>query len=808
MNQRLIVYLGFFLLFALTAQAATYTISPTDVWEGSTNTFSLRVNNYLQTQDITDVRVIANGFSVTDAQAYRHWTKSASGSTAHWSGGRIGDETEFARFDFTAKAPSGITSAVNQSVEITGDDGTTYLTITVREDTTGPVFSITNPFDGSYFREGIVDQLITAVVDDPETGVDFVEFSYRNCALNSSTTKSLTPLNDTVTWTAHVDLSTFKEGDDLCFTFRALNNAGKESIVSGNAGFDNTPPAVLLYTPTNGSVISDYTHFTFTCTDNVAPELTYTFNVDSITTFGSSITHGINASVNMSSTNMTEGTHDITLTCTDGVGLSSSIKNTYTVDKTPPVISLINPLSPNTFLGNNQIITATATDLHGGTILSYSVDQNSSTHPEGILSFSVTAQDNAGNIAVTPFVITIDKTAPNLTILAPEEDAETDGVWMYIKVLDNFLNQSATCNVEVPTGEHNDETFLMNTPMNISVPGVPLGPVLVTITCQDQAGNTVQDIRNVLVVDRSGPFIASDATYFVRSQANNLLADIIDVSGVKNAIAKVFGSTKMMNHDTGNVYRAQITPDVSLVLGNYTLNITAEDTLGYSTSFTKSVLLIIGYDINMNIASTPTTPGSEITISGNVRYDDGTHIPENEGILTLYNKTNVTVPITTNGDFTYNTIAPSGLGDYVIRLTINSNNGYSYIEETTGRVVNSVSTSSSNSARRASPRGTPKDSSESSKGETSSETSTSTEATTSSSQPSLTPSSSKEGDSNGEETGLSSRSTSPVGVGQASGIFNLEFLKANWWVLLLLVAAIASLAALAYYKKGEGENQP
>ena len=264
----------------------------------------------------------------------------------------------------------------------------------------------------------------------------------------------------------------------------------------------------------------------------------------------------------------------------------------------------------------------------------------------------------------------------------------------------------------------------------------------------------------------------------------------------------------MMNHDTGNVYRAQITPDVSLVLGNYTLNITAEDTLGYSTSFTKSVLLIIGYDINMNIASTPTTPGSEITISGNVRYDDGTHIPENEGILTLYNKTNVTVPITTNGDFTYNTIAPSGLGDYVIRLTINSNNGYSYIEETTGRVVNSVSTSSSNSARRASPRGTPKDSSESSKGETSSETSTSTEATTSSSQPSLTPSSSKEGDSNGEETGLSSRSTSPVGVGQASGIFNLEFLKANWWVLLLLVAAIASLAALAYYKKGEGENQP
>src|SRR3989338_783033 len=159
MSQRLIAYLGFFLLFALTAQAATYTISPTDVWEGSTNTFSLRVNNYLQTQDITDVRVIANGFSVTDAQAYRHWTKSASGSTAHWSGGSISDETESARFDFTAKAPSGITSAVNQSVEVTGDDGTTYLTITVREDTTGPVFSITNPFDGSYFREGFVDQL-------------------------------------------------------------------------------------------------------------------------------------------------------------------------------------------------------------------------------------------------------------------------------------------------------------------------------------------------------------------------------------------------------------------------------------------------------------------------------------------------------------------------------------------------------------------------------------------------------------------------------------------------------------------------
>ena len=134
--------------------------------------FSMRVNNYLQTPAITDIQVLANGFTITQIQDYKAWQENAAGSIAHWSSGSINDEVEVARFDYTAKAPSGIIGQTIQNIDVTGNDGTTTLRVTVKEDLTGPLFLLTLPFDGSYFREGILNQQVSAEVEDPETGVE------------------------------------------------------------------------------------------------------------------------------------------------------------------------------------------------------------------------------------------------------------------------------------------------------------------------------------------------------------------------------------------------------------------------------------------------------------------------------------------------------------------------------------------------------------------------------------------------------------------------------------------------------------
>src|SRR3989338_7783992 len=362
------------------------------------------------------------------------------------------------------------------------------------------------------------------------------------------------------------------------------------------------------------------------------------------------------------------------------------------------------------------------------------------------------------------------------------------------------MNQSGFFTITSTTGESANGTFTMGSIAEIVVPGIPLGPTTLTIICNDQADNRVQERIIVDIVDRSGPFIRTITTYLVRSQDNTVKTEIIDVSGVDSARVTLFATNKAMQHTTGDEYTTLINPSVTLPLGTYNMTITATDVLGYENTLVTPVELIIGYDFDLKIIPATALPGEIISIEGRITYDNGSLIPERNATLTLYNGTRVVVVLSSTGDFAYLTVAPATLGRYTNTLVLASQNGYLYTEMVEGEVAtqnNPGGTGSGNSGgRRASgsssvgkSEGSSSTSSESSAAPSSSSESDS-KASSSSTESSSSSSPSQESGEEGENA-IRSGSTSPVGVGRASGIFNLAFLKSKWWVLLLLVATIA-----------------
>src|SRR3989338_8931415 len=415
----------FFLVLMTSAYAATLSVAPATVYEGTTRGFTVSVNNYQGNNVITSLNLVANGFNIVQAAQYQGWTTNFGGSTASWNGGTIETNVYEARFEVNATAPI-VNQNTNQSFDTTTNEGTTYHTVTVLNDPTSPFFISTIPTPGSYLLANNPNQLIQAIIEDNETGIKVADFGYRDCTTNSSALVNLScNAQNPANCNTQLNLASYDEGEQMCFVFTATNYAGDSATRSGSVGFDGTAPTVVINGPAANSAVSASTQISFTATDNLAPTLNCQVRIDGNNVLNLTAPNNVAQSFTLAGLNITEGNHTLRVTCFDAVGLSSYAERVYEIDVTPPVITLTNP--SNGYIGNNQIITATATDLHGIASLVYSVNTNSSSHPEGSLTFNVTAMDTVGNSRTTEFTIIIDKTAPILNIAVPQANVSVDG---------------------------------------------------------------------------------------------------------------------------------------------------------------------------------------------------------------------------------------------------------------------------------------------------------------------------------------------------------------------------------------------
>lgn len=343
------------LLLATAVYAANVTITPATVYETTKEWQTLSVNNYKGTSAISKVTITSPSLLITDAENYLGWTTTQDANSAAWKDGSIGSNIKNAAFEFEVSAPA-VSGNTTVNVTVSLDSTTRILAIKIIDDSTPPVVSDVTPND--YARANNNAQPISVNVTDAETSVANVTYSYNNCIGGPDITVSLAKAGDLYTGTA--DFSAFDEGMKACYKITAKNLPGETAIVNGTLQFDGTPPVVAIISPTNFT--TEATTFVYSATDNIAAILSCELKFDTTSLGTVNLTNGTTASIAKNLTGFDEGSQTWKVTCTDGVGLSSTQSQTVLLDTQPPNIALNTSMILRTV---SNSFTATITDTVG-----------------------------------------------------------------------------------------------------------------------------------------------------------------------------------------------------------------------------------------------------------------------------------------------------------------------------------------------------------------------------------------------------------------------------------------------------------
>jgi len=669
--------LGLILLasFAIAAPNAEINLTPVELYESNNELFNLSINNWLKDEVINQIELNTINLKITSVREFLGWQNNFTEDQITWYEGDI-ETNSFSLFQFNAEAKL-VDEDTSQNVEIitTGQDSTTdVVEITILNDDTAPILSNNIPEDNGFLREGITDQMISIDAVDDETGIKNASFSYWNCSVNATNstinTIELTCVNNTCT--AQTDFSEYKEGDQMCFQFNVNNNALETSSLTGAVGFDGTPPNVSLVAPENNAYGGDNTLFSFIATDNLAPNLTCEWIVDNEAIDSTIAENNQITDTTYNMTNISEGTHEWKVRCTDQVGLSSdSETRDIIIDLSPPTIILNDPEN-NSIIGDDVQIDIDVDDNYELDNVNYSISLNSSELPEGVNILTVTASDKAGNTAVKDFTIIVDRTEPTISLISPENNASSDVHVNFVFDLDDNLDENLNCGLYLDDVFTTFGEFNTNETVNWTVI-IPMDEYEWYIKCSDDAGNSVQTVeRNLTVTDVTGPDIISDIEYVARTEDYLFDVNITDPSNVSDVEIEFNGNLLNLTKQ-GDIYSGTIQTNLSYPLGTYNITIKAEDELGNENIFVDEFELVNGYSIQLSLDPSEVKPGQEVTASGTVLLDDLSAAPEDYITLYLPEET-VNVSIEIDNSYSYTFDAP-GQGTYTITAAVVSSEG-------------------------------------------------------------------------------------------------------------------------------------
>ena len=201
---------------------------------------------------------------------------------------------------------------------------------------------------------------------------------------------------------ANGDVATTAGAHVLSLT--ATDASGNSALLVIHFVIDRTPPVLTLTGPADGSLGIGPVTLAFSATDPNLGAVTATLDGVAFASGGSVAADGV---------------HIWTVTATDGAGNSVTQTRTFTLDATPPVISVSGVL-PGDLLSHPVVIGFTATDAHPGivtaTLDGVSFASGTSVFAEGAHLLQVTAIDTLGNTSNRTLAFTIDLTAPVITL--------------------------------------------------------------------------------------------------------------------------------------------------------------------------------------------------------------------------------------------------------------------------------------------------------------------------------------------------------------------------------------------------------
>ncbi len=352
--------------------------------------------------------------------------------------------------------------------------------------------------------------------------------------------------------------------------------AGVQDAFITRLALANQPPVITSVPITEGFVGEQYVYQVIATDPNPTDILTY-----ALTQAPAGMV--IDASGIITFTPTATGSEVVRVEVDDGNG--GTVTQTYilvvtSADSEPPVITLASP--DDGLLTNNGILTVAGAIDEAGAVtvngiavtLDASFAFNSTvTLTEGTNNITIVATDSAGNTSSETRTVTLDTTAPVISLTAPEDNLQTADAQQTVS---GNVNETATVSV-------NGVPVTLGAALAFStVITLAEGPNTITVQATDDAGNVASLVRQASL-DTAAPVIT------LTTPEDGLTTNdaSLSVSGSlsESATVLVNGITAVVDAALG------FSATVSLIEGANTLTVSATDATGNTSVSSRTVTL-------------------------------------------------------------------------------------------------------------------------------------------------------------------------------------------------------------------------
>jgi hypothetical protein len=397
-----------------------------------------------------------------------------------------------------------------------------------------------------------------------------------------------------------VNTEALADGDYTCTAYAYDDAANTVASLPVSFRIDNIAPSLVVTSPMDNDMVSESVTFVYTALDTFLADVMYKVDGNPWEVIAAA----------WDTTGYDDGTHTVKIRARDVAGHESMETLTLIVDNNPPSIYINNPLTGQFAEGiftfqvmagddvgiDNVRITITNTDTPQTVVNDVPIGYNSGTGyyeymldttvmEDGNYNISTISYDDSGYDSGAVVVdFRIDNTAPDLTIVSPDNYAYVSGsVNFNVNATDVFYDTtmySAAGSGWTDITEPWDTTTVED------------GSYTVLIMASDLSGKTTSE-QLMLTVDNNAPEIGINAPVagqFVQGQFTFqvLARDGIGVDEVRISLTDSDSATTVINdipigYNSGTGYYEYTLDTAAFADGNYSFECTAYDTAGESS---------------------------------------------------------------------------------------------------------------------------------------------------------------------------------------------------------------------------------